>query len=86
MVEQYPARQFVAHLRTKLSAEGLSQRELATHLGVSEAAVSLLLTGRRRLSLDFAQRVISRWPEFAAYWAADLASGRGVRPPAAQGG
>lgn len=65
---------FVTELRLKQQALGLQQKDLAALIGRGESLVSLVLNGQRPVTLGFARAVIARWPEFAAYLAADLAS------------
>lgn len=44
-------------LRYKMYEKGLRQKQLATILGISEAAISGLLSGRRKLSIDLAKKL-----------------------------
>lgn len=44
-------------LRYKMYEKGLRQKQLATILGISEASISGLLSGRRKLSIELAKRL-----------------------------
>lgn len=78
---QAPHGQFVDRLRRKQRELGLSQAKLGAKLGVTEAHISLVLRGKRRVTLDFARAVIARWPEFSGYMAADLGASPSATAP-----
>ena len=44
-------------MRNAILASGLSQKRLATEAGVSQAALSLFLSGRRGLTLESAEKL-----------------------------
>lgn len=54
---------------------GLSASDFANAIGVTKASISHILTGRNNPSLDFVQRVLSRFQDINADW---LISGKGT--------
>ncbi|MEO9258651.1 MAG: helix-turn-helix domain-containing protein [Crocinitomicaceae bacterium] len=47
-------------LRYKMYEKGIRQKQLAAILGISEAAISGLLSGRRKLSIELAKKMHSK--------------------------
>jgi len=85
MSEQERSSLFIDRLEVKRRALGMDHRRFALHIGRSEGYWSLLRRRKKRVSLDFAQSVIGRWPEFSGYWAADLAADSQDRAGAERG-
>lgn len=48
---------FVAQVRERMAAIGMTQKELAERLGVSQPVVSRMLAGKHSPSLDLVERV-----------------------------
>ena len=69
-----PPSVFVQQLEARRLRAGQSQAAAAAALGCSPSVWSRAVRGLQPVTLDFARRVIAVWPEFAYYYAADLAA------------
>lgn len=70
---------FTERLAKAIEASGVTQRQLATHLGISEAAVSQLVSGRsKQMAAENAART-ARLCGVSTYW---LSTGVGPMRPA----
>ena len=55
-------------LEQVLSAENISQSQLADQLGVAKASISHILAGRNKPGFDFIQRLLLCYPDLSADW------------------
>lgn len=53
---------------------GLNPSKFADEIGVQRSAISHILSGRNRPSLDLIQKILTRWPEVNPGW---LITGKG---------
>jgi transcriptional regulator with XRE-family HTH domain len=61
---------------------GLSQKEFALKIGVSQPTITYISTGRNKVSLDVVQRICSNYPEVNVGW---LVMGQGLMLDASSG-
>lgn len=57
-----------SRLQQFLSAENISQAQLADAIGVAKASVSHILAGRNKPSYDFINGIITRYPRLNIEW------------------
>ena len=55
-----PAQSLVGMIQIKMFERRLKQKELATLLDISETTLSEILSGKRRISLDFAKKLYQK--------------------------
>ena len=51
-----------------LSTHGISASEFALELGIQRSAVSHLLSGRNKPSLDMLEKILKHYPRVNAHW------------------
>lgn len=61
-------------LQQFLSAENISQSQLADTIGVARASISHILAGRNKPGFEFIERMARHYPELSLEW---LVTGRG---------
>ena len=57
-----------AQMLDELKADGITQRDLARAIGVTECLVSSLKVGRNALTLSIAKKIESVFPKYRAAW------------------
>lgn len=57
-----------AQMLDELKADGMTQREFARAMGISQTCVSRLRTGRDALSISLAKSIEREFPEYQAAW------------------
>jgi transcriptional regulator with XRE-family HTH domain len=58
----------VERMQELMSREGLSASQLADRIGVQRSAISHILSGRNRPSLDLVMKLLEAFPEVSAEW------------------
>ena len=57
-----------AQMLDELKADGITQRDFASVIGVTESLVSNLKAGRNALTLSIAKKIESAFPKYRAAW------------------
>ena len=66
--------EFIERLTQILNHTGLNAAAFADKIGIQRSAISHLLSGRNKPSLDFVLKILGSYPEFDLYW---LLTGKG---------
>jgi len=58
----------VERMQELMSKEGLTASQLADRIGVQRSAISHILSGRNRPSLDLVMKLLEAFPQVSAEW------------------
>lgn len=58
----------IDRIKNILASKRISAAKFADEIGVQRSAVSHIMSGRNKPSLDFMMKILERWPDISAEW------------------
>ncbi len=58
----------IDRIKKILAGNNISPSKFADEIGVQRSAVSHIMSGRNKPSLDFIMKILDRWPDISADW------------------